>query len=151
MIPRHHKYLRRAIELARAAQSQGDGAYGAILVADDGQVLMEARNTVRTEEDCTAHAELNLVRQANGNYSAKTLAASTLYASCEPCAMCAGAIFWSDIGRVVYGLSYERLYQLRGLSGDMLRLGCREVLEQGNRIIEVQGPCLEDEAATVFT
>ena len=144
------RYLRRAIELAREARDHGDGAYGAILVADDGEVLLEAKNSVRTDHDCTAHAELSLVRQASRTYSAKELANCTLYASCEPCAMCAGAIFWSGIGRVVFGLSYSRLYELRGSAARQLRLGCREVFARSDRTIAVEGPLLEDEAATVF-
>jgi tRNA(Arg) A34 adenosine deaminase TadA len=76
------------------------------------------------------------------------LKGATLYSSAEPCAMCAGAIYWAGIGRLVYGLSEHRL---RGVTGNhpenpTLDLPCREVFRSGQRAIEVVGPLLEDEA-----
>jgi tRNA(Arg) A34 adenosine deaminase TadA len=89
------------------------------------------------------------VRAASRHNSLEALAGATLYSSAEPCAMCAGAIYWSGIGRVVYALSETRLL---GLTGDhpenlTLRLPCREVFARGQRAVEVIGPLLEDEAA----
>lgn len=144
------EHLRRAIELGREASDNGEGAYGAVLVDDDGEVLIEARNTENADDDCTAHAEMNLVREASGKFPAEKLAGSTLYASCEPCAMCAGAIFWSGIGKVVFGLSHEKLYGMREESTDELRMGVREIFKNGRRTIEVDGPLIEDEAAELF-
>ena len=75
-----------------------------------------------------------------------------MYASTEPCAMCAGAIYWGGIGRLVFGLSNARLYgEVLGLdaSANGLRLACREVLVHGGRRVEVVGPLLEDEAAEI--
>ena len=75
----------------------------------------------------------------------------TLYASSEPCAMCSGAIYWGNIGRVVYGLSQERFYSILGGTREQeaLALHSRDVLDRGGRPIEVIGPALEDEAAQV--
>jgi tRNA(Arg) A34 adenosine deaminase TadA len=64
--------------------------------------------------------------------------------------MCAGAIFWSEVGRVVFGLRAERLYEMKGDSGRQLALTCEEVLAHGNHEVEVVGPLLEEEAASVF-
>ena len=75
-------------------------------------VVLEAENTVVTQRDCTAHAELNLVREAVARFDAEQLGAHTLYTSTEPCEMCAGAIFWSGIGRVVFALSSETLGEI---------------------------------------
>jgi tRNA(Arg) A34 adenosine deaminase TadA len=90
------------------------------------------------------------VRQATQQYAPDRLRQTTLYASTEPCAMCAGAVFWSRIGRVVFGLRAERHYEMKGEGGRQLRLSCREVLARGNHEVEVIGPVLEDEAAAVF-
>jgi tRNA(Arg) A34 adenosine deaminase TadA len=141
-------YLRLAIDLAVTARQHGNHPFGALLVGADGEVLAQAENSVVTDRDCTAHAELNLVRLVSRRYDAETLASSTLYSSTEPCAMCSGAIYWSRIGRVVYGLPEERLYQLTGHDpGDgPLKLPCRQVFARGARLVEVLGPALEAEA-----
>jgi len=144
-------FLRRAIDLALSAREHGNHPFGALLVSAEGQVLVEAENTVNTASDCTGHAETNLVRGASQLFDRPTLASSTLYTSTEPCAMCAGAIYWSGVGRVVYGLAEERLFQLTGAdpANETMRLSCREVFSRGQRVIEVIGPVLEDEAETV--
>lgn len=144
------RYLRKAIELSRSAKAKGNGAYGAVLVGADGRVLAEAENNQATDRDPTGHAEMNLVRIAGRRFDVQTLAGATLYASAEPCAMCAGAVFWSGVKRLVYALGSERNYALLPSSGDELRMGCREVLGRGGRSVEVVGPALEDEAARVF-
>ena len=89
-----------------------------------------------------------LATQACTTVSPDILEHATLYSSAEPCAMCAGAIYWAGIGRLVYGLSEHRL---RIVTGDhpenpTLDLPCREVFESGQRVTEVLGPLLEDEA-----
>jgi tRNA(Arg) A34 adenosine deaminase TadA len=145
-------FLRAAMVLARQALSRGNHPFGALLVDPQGNVLLEAQNTVETEQDSMGHAESNLIRLAVRQLSPEVLATSTLYASGEPCPMCAGAIYWSGIKRVVFGLSVGRLEQL--LSGNIanltLTLPCREIFIRGNRPINVQGPLLEDEAAAVL-
>jgi tRNA(Arg) A34 adenosine deaminase TadA len=144
-------YLRRAIYLAKMAREHGNHPFGALLVGAKGELLIEAENSVLTDQDCTAHAELNVVRLASGRYDMATLASSTLFSSTEPCAMCAGAIHWSGIGRVVYALPAERLYQLTGddPADRPLKLPCREVLARSARPIKVSGPALEAEAEQV--
>jgi tRNA(Arg) A34 adenosine deaminase TadA len=143
--------LRRALALAQAARAGGNHPFGALLADELGVTLLEAGNTVVTGRDCTGHAELNLVRLASARLDRATLLRCTLYTSTEPCAMCAGAIFWSGIGRVVFGLSEERLLELAGGGSEesFLFLPCREVFARGHRPVEVVGPLLEDEAAKV--
>jgi tRNA(adenine34) deaminase len=143
-------HLRRAIELAKQARERGDRPFGAVLAGSDGRVLAESENTQSSERDITGHAETNLLRAAFRSYDAETLSGATLYASGEPCAMCAGTIFWSGVGRVVYGASSERIYELSAGRGPALRLSCREVLSAGTREVEVVGPVLEEEAERVF-
>ena len=140
--------LRRAIEVAREAREHGNHPFGAILADEHGNELLRAENSVTTDADCTGHAELNLVRSLSLQ-PGLDLAKCTLYASTEPCPMCAGAIFWSGIGRLVYGLSEEGLYAMTGDSPDKLLLSCRDVLASGGRAVVVRGPLLEDEARAV--
>jgi tRNA(Arg) A34 adenosine deaminase TadA len=141
-------HLRRAIALADLARRHGNHLFGALLVGADGTILAEAENTVVSSKDATAHAELNLVRLATSRHEAETLTGSTLYTSTEPCAMCAGAIHWGGIGRVVYALPEDALYALTGpeLAHEAMVIPCREIFARCGRRVEVEGPALEEEA-----
>jgi tRNA(Arg) A34 adenosine deaminase TadA len=143
--------IRHALEIARRAIANGNHPFGALLADASGAVLLEAENTVDTARDPTGHAETNLVRLAGARFSKAELAGMTLYTSTEPCAMCSGAIYWAGIGRVVYGLSEAGLLELTGdnPSNETMHLPCREVLSRGQRIVQIVGPLLEDEAARV--
>jgi tRNA(Arg) A34 adenosine deaminase TadA len=143
-------HLRRAIGLAARSRAAGNHPFGALVVGANGEVLAEAVNrSVPGKGDATGHAELEAVRAASAAHPPGALRTATLYSSAEPCAMCAGAIYWSGIGRVVYGLSEARLLALTGNHPEnpTLALPCREVFARGQRAIEVIGPLLEDEAA----
>ena len=143
-------HLLAAIDLARRSREKGNHPFGAVLVDARGEVVLEAENTVLTEHDCTNHAELNLVRGASRRFDEPTLRGCTLYASTEPCAMCAGAIYWSGIGRVVFSLSGSALNAMveDGEEAE-LALPCRDVFARGGRAIEVSGPHLEAEGRAV--
>jgi len=97
-------HLRTAIDIARQAREHGNHPFGAVLVDEDNRVLLQAENTVVTGRDCTGHAEINLMRLATQHLSLEQLAHCTLYTSTEACAMCAGAIHWGNVRRVVYAL-----------------------------------------------
>jgi tRNA(Arg) A34 adenosine deaminase TadA len=145
---RDEHFLRRSFAVARRAQTHGNHPFGAILVDEKANLLLEAENGYMPNHDGTAHAERLLATQACTTLGADVLAKATLYSSAEPCAMCAGAIYWAGIGRVVYGLSEHRL---RGVTGNhpenpTLDLPCREVFASGQRPTDVVGPLLEDEA-----
>jgi tRNA(Arg) A34 adenosine deaminase TadA len=105
-------FLRRAIDLAARAITLGDAPYGSLLVGPDGTVLVEAHNTVRRDNDISAHPELKLARWAAAELDPPTAAGTTMYTSCQPCQMCGGAIVRSGLGRVVYALSTEQFVQL---------------------------------------
>ncbi len=105
--------LRRAIELAAEARAAGDMPFGSLLVGPGGDVLAEDRNTVLTEQDMTAHPELKMARWAARRLEPETARQTTMYTSCQPCPMCAGAIARSGLGRVVFALSGEQLQELR--------------------------------------
>ena len=147
----HERFLRRSFDVARRAGTNGNHPFGAILVDAAGSVLLEAENGFLPDRDMTAHAERLLATQAAKKFEPKFLADCTLYTSAEPCAMCAGAIYWVGIGRVVYGLSERRLKAMTGAHEEnpTLDLPCRTVFAAGQRSIEVIGPLLEDEAAAL--
>jgi tRNA(Arg) A34 adenosine deaminase TadA len=143
--------LRRAIAVAQRSRERGNHPFGALLADESGNVRLESENTVVTAADCTGHAETNLVRLACSQLTAEVIASATLYTSTEPCAMCAGAIYWAGIPRVVFGLREDQLYAMTGADpkNPTLLLPCREVFARGQRPTEVVGPLLEEEARAV--
>jgi len=143
MNPTDLQHLRTAIEIARQAREHGNHPFGALLVDKENNVLLQAENTVVTARDCTCHAETNLMRLASQRFSPEVLETCTLYTSTEPCAMCAGAIHWGNVRRVVYALGEIDLYNLIGPSPEHLLLPCREVFAHSQRIVEVDGPAVE--------
>ncbi|MFE5807643.1 nucleoside deaminase [Streptomyces sp. NPDC056491] len=126
-------FLRRAIAVAANAVTLGDAPYGSLLAGPDGAILAEAHNTVRRDNDITAHPELKLARWAARELDPDTAAHTTMYTSCEPCTMCGGAIVRSGLGRVVHALSAGQLVELKPRSGAW-------------PTVEELGPALFDEA-----
>jgi tRNA(adenine34) deaminase len=150
MTERDLRYLRYAIMIAERAREHGSPPFGAVLVSDRGRILLEGENTQGANSDCTCHAETNLLREATRRFSRSLLRHSVLYTSAEPCPMCAGAIFWSGVGRVVFGLSSEHVYALTQNKAEHLFQHCADVLAKGTHPVEVYGPLLEQEAENVF-
>ena len=145
-------FLRRAIELARQARADGRHPFGALVVNERSETVVEGlNNAVRPRGDPTQHAETVACAAAAKLLSDAELAKCTLYTSTEPCAMCAGAIYWTGIGRVVYALAEAGLYKFTGNDAEnpTLDLPCREVFARGQRPTVVVGPLLEDEAVVV--
>jgi tRNA(Arg) A34 adenosine deaminase TadA len=153
----HEAFLRRSFDAARRARAGGDHPFGAILVGPDGAILKEQGNGYSAEGgDMTAHAERLLATWASKTWGSKSdgaafLAGCTLYSSAEPCAMCSGAIYWSGIGRLVYGQSEHDLKAATGAHEEnpTLDLPCRTVFAAGQRHVEVIGPLLEEESAAL--
>ncbi|MCY4550677.1 MAG: nucleoside deaminase [Defluviicoccus sp.] len=142
--------LRRAFAAARRAAANGTPPFGSVLVDAAGGIVLEAENDMITTGDVTGHAEINLIREASRKLG-PALGGYTLYTSCEPCAMCSVACYWSGLERIVFGLSHPRLVEIRGEGGPpMMNLRCHEVAERGVRGMAVTGPMLEDEAAALF-
>jgi tRNA(Arg) A34 adenosine deaminase TadA len=142
--------LRKAFDVARRSRDAGDHPFGSILAGPDGAVLREQANGYRTEGgDRTAHSERLLASWAAKTHELSFLARCTLYTSAEPCAMCAGAIYWAGIGRLVYGQSETGLKTQTGAHDEnpTLDLPCRLVFGAGQRPTEVVGPLLEEEAS----
>ena len=98
------KYMRFAINEAQKAFDNDEVPVGAVVVAG-GRILARASNLVETLTDVTAHAEMQAITAAASALGGKYLQDCTLYVTVEPCVMCAGALAWSQIGRIVYGAS----------------------------------------------
>ncbi len=146
---RDGRYLRKAIVWSHAARRRGNRPFGAVIVSAGNEVLAEAYCNTAETGDVTGHAETNAIRLlAARKLSREDLAGATIYASGEPCVMCAGAIFWSNIGRVVFGIDAERLRVFRGDHGEQrdAELSCREVFAASPHPIECIGPALVDDA-----
>lgn len=139
------QFMRQAISLAVQARQAGNHPFGAILVHNN-KVILAAQNSVVTENDQTRHAELNLVSMACRQIPPQILADSILFTSTEPCAMCAGAIYWAGIPTVVFGCGGDTLVDMA--KGGLL-LPCRDVFAGGSTPTAVIGPVLEQEAIEV--
>ncbi len=98
--------LQEAINEAKKSVENGGGPFGAVLVKD-GKVISRAGNTVTRDNDPTAHAEINVIRRGSTLLKTFDPKGTVLYASCEPCPMCLGAIYWANIDRVVYASSRD--------------------------------------------
>ena len=143
-------FLRRAIDVSKRSRANGNHPFGAIFVDSAGNVLAEAENSVVTAGDLIGHAETNLAREIGLTLTAEQIPGGTVYASCEPCAMCAGAMYWAGVNRLVYGMNEADLMPFdegeRNENATMTGVGCRAVLASGQRHIEVSGPHLVNEA-----
>lgn len=103
----HSRFMRLALAEAQAAAEDGEVPVGAIVVSN-GRIIARAHNLTERLVDVTAHAEIQAITAASNYLGSKYLSKCTLYVTLEPCPMCAGALFWSQIGTVVYGASDEK-------------------------------------------
>lgn len=133
------QYMRRALQEAQAAFDEGEIPIGAVVVCRD-HIIARAHNLTETLHDVTAHAEMQAITMAANELGGKYLTDCTLYVTVEPCTMCAGALGWAQMGRVVYGAADEkRGYQLYApralhkrcqLTSGVLEEECRELMQR---------------------
>ena len=143
--------MRRAIDLAASAREKGNHPFGALLCDLDGNIVLEAENSVGELGDVTSHAEYNLMSAAARSFSEEERAKYVMVTSTEPCAMCAGATFWTGIRAVVFGLSEKGLTDLcvseENPHPPLLNVPCNRIFESApHHPTVVMGPVLEDEA-----
>ena len=133
-----HAALHRANGVAKRAMAMGRHPFGALLLAPDGDTVLAEQGNI----DTVNHAESTLARTAAANYPGAYLAQCTLVTTFEPCAMCAGTIYWAGIGHVVYGAEETALLALTGdhPENPTLSLPCRDVFARGQRPVQVTGP-----------
>ncbi len=135
--------MRRALALARRAARRGEVPVGAVAVDEAGRLLAAEHNRTITAGDPTAHAEMLAIRAAAAAMGNYRLLGVTLYVTLEPCPMCAGAMVWARIKRVVFAASDPKVGAL-GSAGDVPALpGC-------NHRLLVAGGLLEDESASIL-
>ena len=95
-------FMREAIRLANESVERGGGPFGAVIVKD-GEIVAGSSNSVTIDNDPTAHAEVNTIREACRKLRTFDHSGCTIYTSCEPCPMCLGAIYWARFGKIFYG------------------------------------------------
>jgi len=154
----HEKFMLLAFEQARQAVEAGNEPFGAILVKD-GEVVALGQNKINTENDPTYHAETGLIRDYCHQTGITDLSEYTMYTSCEPCVMCAGCMIWSNLGRMIYGISVKQLFDMleegasevfsqeddRGIS-----MPCSEIFSRSSNKIIVIGGVLEEEGIELY-
>ena len=132
----HHRYMRECVELSERAIESGNPPFGSVLV-HESKVILKAHNTTATDKNFARHAEFNILAEALERFGPHIFPKSTLYSTNEPCAMCAGAIYWSGIREVVYGLGNSVLLEIRGWGLD---ISGHEILSRGtDRVIVISG------------
>lgn len=141
----HEPLIRHVIELARQARDAGNHPFGALL-AIDGAIVLTAQNTINTDRDPTAHAESNLVAAAIRSLPPDEIRRSVLYASCEPCAMCVGKMYWAGIRSLVYALPSR---ELAAMARRDFVVPCAELLALARDPVAITGPVLPEEARQV--
>jgi tRNA(Arg) A34 adenosine deaminase TadA len=139
------RFLRQAIALARQSREAGEDPFAALLVRDGAIVAQAIEGTVACG-DPTAHAELRLISTYCRQEGTFSLEGYTLYTSAEPCPMCAGAIHWARLSRVVFSVSQEMLQRL---SGGRPKPAMASVLAGYGRV-EIVGPLLPEEGLAVL-
>ena len=139
-------YVRRAIDLAESAVESGNTPFGSLLVIED-EIVRTAENTTLTDDDIAAHPEFKLARWAATELEPAERASCTMYTSTEPCPMCASAIVYAGLDRIVYSVSVDSLAAVR--DEDVIEIPCEEVVDRADGSTTVDGPLLEDEGLAV--
>lgn len=131
-------YMQRALDEARLAYKEGEIPIGAVVVCKD-RIIARAHNLTETLCDVTAHAEMQAITSAANLLGGKYLTDCTLYVTVEPCTMCAGAIGWAQIPRIVYGCLDEKrgfneyaphaLHPKATITGGILEAECRQLMQ----------------------
>ena len=141
--------LKQAQAVAIRARDSGHHPFGALLVAPDHETILADQENI----DTVNHAESTLARIASSKFGADYLWQCTLVTTVEPCVMCAGTLYWANIGRLIFGMTEQRLLQLTGkhVGNPTLNVPSRYVFEHGQKPISVIGPIpeVEDEIALV--
>ena len=145
------RFLLLCNEKALQARESGNHPFAALLVDKEGRVLMSSHNEFRTGGS-SYHAETLLTLRAAKEYSPEVLAECTLYTNFEPCVMCTGAVYWANIGRIVYGVSERELLRLTGDNEEnpTFSLSCRDVIRAGQKTLHVAGPSDNEELKAVL-
>ena len=138
--------LKRTAEIAHDAMEKGNHPFGALFADKDGNILLEQGNEFQ-EGGSAYHAETLLLLKAAKLYAPEKLKECTLYSNFEPCCMCTGALYWTNVGRLVFGATEKDLLKFTGDNEEnpTFSLSSREVVARGQKEIVIEGPT-DDEA-----
>ncbi|RCJ14709.1 tRNA-specific adenosine deaminase [Nostoc sp. ATCC 43529] len=134
------------MRLALAEAKKGDAPYGAVIVKDN-EVIAVSHNTVKRDNDPSAHAEINAIRSLTAKLKNPSLEGYSIYTTGEPCPMCAAACVWSGLSEIVYGASIQDLILA---NQSQINISCEEVIAQSFRSIKVTKGVLKDECLQLF-
>ncbi|MET0698705.1 MAG: nucleoside deaminase [Mycobacterium sp.] len=140
-----HRFIARSIELAVESGAAGDRPFGAVFVGADGAALAEGRNEATSTGDVTAHAEIVAIRQAATAGLSDRFPGSVMYASGEPCPMCAAACVWAGVVTIVFAASTTEFSRILP-GGPQFRLSCAKTIDATDADIEVIGPICQEDA-----
>jgi tRNA(Arg) A34 adenosine deaminase TadA len=142
---RDRKLLYETVRIAHQAKEKGNHPFGALLADKDGKILLEQMNDYE-EGGSAMHAETLLLFKASKLYDPQFLATCSLYTNAEPCVMCTGAMYWTNVKRLVFGITEEKLLELTGADeqNPTFNLPSHEVLAHGQKDMEVVGPAEDD-------
>ncbi|MEM8831864.1 MAG: nucleoside deaminase [Cyanobacteria bacterium P01_G01_bin.19] len=140
----HEHFMQEALVEAK----KGDLPYGAVIVKDN-EIIIRAHNTAQTDNDVSAHGELNALKEftKKNGYSLDALEGYTLYTTCEPCPMCAAACVWAGVSTVVFGASTKELIDL---GTQQIDIPCKTVAEKSFQNIKVVGGILANKCLELF-
>lgn len=144
--PQDLDYIREVNAIARRSAENGFDPFGAILV-NDNQVVASSMDKCIQYSDPTAHAELVLISEYCRTHHLISLEGYTLYCNVEPCIMCSGAIHWARVSKLVFSVSQAAL---QSVSGGKVKPGCRDLINTGNKSIDIVGPVLAEEGLRVL-
>jgi guanine deaminase len=134
------------MRLALAEAKKGDAPYGAVIVKDN-EVMAVAHNTVRRDNDPSAHAEINVIRSLTAKLKNPSLEGYSIYTTGEPCPMCATACVWSGLSEIIYGASIQDLISL---NQSQIHISCEEVIAKSFRKLKVTKDLLKMEYLQLF-
>lgn len=134
------------MRLALAEAKKGDAPYGAVIVKDN-EVVAVAHNTVKRDNDPSAHAEINAIRSLTAKLKNPSLEGYSIYTTGEPCPMCATACVWSGLSEIVYGVSIQDLITV---NQSQINISCEEVIDKSSKKIKVTKDILKNECLELF-
>ncbi|SER88723.1 nucleoside deaminase [Salisediminibacterium halotolerans] len=146
MANEHEVFMKTAIDLAIEARREGNSPFGSVLVKN-GEIVAEGKNEIHTRCDPTHHAEIGVIRDYCSAHHVSDLSSYTLYTSCEPCVMCAGAMVWARLGTMVYSISNQ---QLSEIEGGKIMIPSADVFEKSHWKPEVTAKILNEDGLRVF-